>query len=63
LKKLLAQFGSKAKVADDIDRDTSKLRDNIVELMAKARTRSNINNTKVFNNTCFFFKKKKKKKI
>jgi hypothetical protein len=49
LKKLLAQFGSKAKVADDIDRDTSKLRDNIVELMAKARTRSNINNTKTRN--------------
>jgi len=40
LKKLLAQFGTKAKEADDIDRDTSALRDNIFELMAKARSKS-----------------------
>ncbi|RIA93568.1 hypothetical protein C1645_6985 [Glomus cerebriforme] len=45
LKKLLAQFGTKAKVADDIDRDTTALRDNIVELMTKARSKS-INSTK-----------------
>lgn len=43
LKKLLAQFGSKAKVADDIDRDTTKLRDSIVELMEKARSKSDGN--------------------
>uniref|UniRef100_A0A1D1ZAK0 Rho-associated protein kinase let-502 n=1 Tax=Anthurium amnicola TaxID=1678845 RepID=A0A1D1ZAK0_9ARAE len=43
LKKLLAQFGTKAKVADEIDRDTSALRDNIVELMTKARSKTNNN--------------------
>ncbi|GES96544.1 hypothetical protein GLOIN_2v1606322 [Rhizophagus clarus] len=45
LKKLLAQFGTKAKEADDIDRDTSALRSNIFELMAKARSKT-FNNTK-----------------
>jgi hypothetical protein len=40
LKKLLAQFGTKAKVADEIDRDTSTLRNNIVELMTKAKSKS-----------------------
>jgi hypothetical protein len=46
LKKLLAQFGTKAKEADDIDRDTSALRDNIFELMTKARSKLP-NNAKV----------------
>jgi hypothetical protein len=37
LKSLLAQFGTKAKVADEIDNDAKKLRSNIEALMAKAQ--------------------------
>jgi len=40
LKKLLSQFGTKAKEADEIDKDTSTLRNNIFELMAKAKSKS-----------------------
>ncbi|CAG8436700.1 10738_t:CDS:2 [Funneliformis mosseae] len=44
LKKLLVQFGSKARVSDDIDRDTSKVRDNIFKLMEKTKAKSlNVN--------------------
>jgi len=39
LKNLLAQFGSKAKVVDDLDNDAKKLRNNIEALMAKAQSR------------------------
>ncbi|CAI2177991.1 6105_t:CDS:2 [Funneliformis geosporum] len=46
LKKLLVQFGSKARVADDIDRDSSKIRDNIYKLMEKTKTKSLSNNAK-----------------
>jgi len=39
LKSLLAQFGSKAKAADDLDNDAKKIRSNIEALMAKAQAR------------------------
>jgi hypothetical protein len=39
LKSLLAQFGTKAKVADDIDNDAKKLRNSIEALMAKAQAK------------------------
>ena len=39
LKSLIAQFGSKAKAADDLDNDAKKLRSNIEALMAKAQAR------------------------
>ncbi|RIA85431.1 hypothetical protein C1645_781925 [Glomus cerebriforme] len=44
LKSLLAQFGTKAKVSDELDNDTKKLRNNIEALMAKARAKVNNNN-------------------
>uniref|UniRef100_A0A1D1ZBR9 Alanine--tRNA ligase n=1 Tax=Anthurium amnicola TaxID=1678845 RepID=A0A1D1ZBR9_9ARAE len=41
LKSLLAQFGTKAKVADEIDNDAKKLRSSIEALMAKAHAKVN----------------------
>ncbi|PKY39634.1 hypothetical protein RhiirA4_415193 [Rhizophagus irregularis] len=41
LKSLLAQFGTKAKVADDIESDAKRLRNNIEALMAKAQAKVN----------------------
>ncbi|CAG8498282.1 22923_t:CDS:2 [Rhizophagus irregularis] len=41
LKSLLAQFGTKAKVADDIESDAKRLRSNIEALMAKAQAKVN----------------------
>jgi hypothetical protein len=41
LKSLLAQFGTKAKVADDIDNDAKRIRNNIEALMAKAQAKVN----------------------
>lgn len=41
MKSLLAQFGTKAKVADDIESDAKRLRSNIEALMAKAQAKVN----------------------
>ncbi|CAG8487015.1 11056_t:CDS:2 [Scutellospora calospora] len=41
LKSLLAQFGSKAKAADDLDKDVSKLHSNIENLLEKVQGKAN----------------------
>ncbi|CAG8691211.1 19286_t:CDS:2, partial [Gigaspora rosea] len=38
LKNLLSQYGTKAKVADDLERDTTKLRGSIESLLARVQS-------------------------